>query len=61
MSKEEKVVWDRLRKRLAECDEEIAKLQAMLKDPKNKKLVPVLQKDLEFERRLQTKLLAAVG
>jgi hypothetical protein len=35
MTKEEKVVWDRLRARLDECDLEIEELTAMLKDRKN--------------------------
>ncbi len=35
MTKEEKVVWDRLRARLDECDREIKELTAMLQCRKN--------------------------
>jgi len=61
MTKKQKATWDRLRKRLSECDRAIAEFEAMLKNRKNKKTWPIVQEELEFERDLRAKLVAAVG
>lgn len=61
MTEKQKVVWDRARARLAACDASITELQAMLQDPKNKKIVAGIEQEIEFERRLRAKLAAAVG
>ena len=46
MTKEEKVVWDRLRAHLDECDREIEELTAMLKDRKNKRFRRFIEEDI---------------
>jgi hypothetical protein len=61
MTKEEKVVWDRLHGRLDECDREIEELTAMLKDRKNKRFRHFIEDDIAHERRLRDMIAKALG
>jgi hypothetical protein len=61
MTKEEKVVWDRLRARLDECDREIEELTAMLKDRKNKRFRCFIEDDIAHEKRLRDMIAKALG
>ena len=61
MTKEEKVVWDRLRARLDECDREIEELTPMLKDRKNKRFRRFIEDDIAHEKRLRDMIAKALG
>jgi hypothetical protein len=61
MTKEEKVVWDRLRARLDECDLEIEELTAMLKDRKNTRFRCFIEDDIAHEKRLRDMIAKALG
>jgi hypothetical protein len=61
MTKEEKVVWDRMRARLDECDREIEELSAMLKKPKNKSLRHFIEDDIAHEKRLRDIIVNVIG
>jgi Family of unknown function (DUF5681) len=61
MTKEQKVVWDRLRERLAQCDKSIAELEVILNDPGAKAAWPSIRKELRAEREVRAALRALVG
>ena len=61
MTKEEKVVWDRLRARLDECDREIEELTAMLKDRTMKSARHFIEDDIAYEKRLRDMIAKALG
>ena len=61
MTKEEKVVWDRLPARIDECTREIEELSAMFKEHKNKRLRHFVEDDIAHEKRLRDIIVNAIG
>jgi Family of unknown function (DUF5681) len=61
VTKEEKVVWDRLRARRDACDSEIEELTAMLKDRKNKRIRDQIENDIAGEKHLRDSIVKAIG
>lgn len=53
---EEKVRWDKLRERKRECEETIAELKEMLRNPEHADIAGPIRSDLEFERKLLAKI-----
>lgn len=61
MTKEERVVWDRLRKRLDDRSEEIQELRKLAADPESASYRQSIEDDLAFEIKLRNKLQSIVG
>ena len=61
MTKEEKAVWDRLRARLVECNQEIEEFTTMLKDRKNTRFRRFIEDDIAHEKRLRDIIVNAIG
>ena len=61
MTKEEKVVWDRLRKRLDDSSEEIQELRKLAADPESASYRQSIEDDLAFEIKLRDKLQSIIG
>ena len=60
MTKEEKVVWDRFRKRKADCDEAIAELKDLLNGETDQGIRNVIIDEIEREKRLRTMISRAI-
>jgi hypothetical protein len=60
MTKEEKVLWESIRKRVDDSDEEIRELKTRANDPKSKSCRQAIEADIEFETKLQDRLRIAI-
>ena len=60
MTKEDKVIWDRLRDRKHECDREIAELEELLKDEPDHEHRRFILDDIEHERELRAMISKAI-
>ena len=58
---EEKVKWDKLRARVAGCDEDIADCRTMLASETDEKIRKFLQDQIDFAVRLRTQITDAIG
>jgi Family of unknown function (DUF5681) len=61
MTKEDKVVWDRLRHQLEECKRGLDKLFAMLKDAKTEKAERTIRDDIINQMELRASIADALG
>ena len=61
MTKEEKVFWDRLRKRLDDSSEEIQELRKLAANPESASYRQRIEDDLAFEIKLRDKIQNAIG
>jgi hypothetical protein len=60
-TKEEKVVWEQLRKRLDDCNEEIRELKKLAADPESTDYRLVIEDDLAFVEKLRDRIASAIG
>jgi hypothetical protein len=60
MTKEEKVVWDRVRARKTECDQIIAELNDLLAGETDQAIRKSILDDIERERQLRTMISRAI-
>ena len=61
ITKEDKVVWDKMRERLADCDDEINELNAMLANPKHKSFRHFIEDDIAHELKIRNIIISAIG
>jgi Family of unknown function (DUF5681) len=61
ITKEEKVAWDRLRRQFEECNRELDKLFAMLKDAKTEKAKRTIRDDIINQMDLRGSIADALG
>ena len=61
MTKEEKVVWDRLRQRLDDSIQEIEELKKLAADPETASYRQVIEDDIAFETKLRDRIASAIG
>jgi hypothetical protein len=61
LTKEEKAIWDRMRDRVVRCDEAIATLSAMLKDPKQKSYRHLMEEEIAHELKVRNMIVSAIG
>jgi hypothetical protein len=61
MTKEEAVVWDRLRLRLDDSIEEIEAMKKLAEDPESESYRQAIEDDIAFEIRLRDMIASAIG
>ena len=60
-TKEDKLVWDRLRKRLDDSEQEIAELKRIAADPKSADYRHIVEGDIAFEEKLRDRIKSVIG
>lgn len=61
MTKEEKVIWDRLRERLDDSNDEIAELRKLAADPESASYRDIVEQDIQFETKLRDRIQGVIG
>lgn len=61
MTKEDRAIWDELRKRLDDSREEIEELTKLAADPESASYRHIFEADIEFEKKISDRIQNAIG
>lgn len=61
LTREEKIVWDSLRKRLDDSNDEIGELKKLAADSESASYLDIIESDIEFEAKLRERIRTAIG
>ncbi len=61
ITNEQKILWDRMRQRVIDCDQEIAFMQKQMTDRKHKKCRHIIEQDIAHERKLRQIIVSNIG